>query len=227
MAVARSMESQTFVPPPIGLNTRYILWAATLLGLCLASLTLIINLSLFTINGLSEFLGLGAIAPKLNHGRWLLTTGVIAALAGLAQLLRMRSDALARKVITIRFPDELLAQTGGDTILDKFQCRARIEIDVFCRELEADIKKEPANFRDLLQTGLAVAINDPVVRYSKSKIEETLKMSLGSQVDLRDVAQIHLLKLSQKRLLKPIERSNDALDEDGLSQGLPLVNDQE
>ena len=53
---------------------------------------------------------------------------------------------------------------------------------------------------NLLESSLAVAISAPATRFSKAKIQETLKLSLGQEFNLLDVAGVTPLNLHQERV---------------------------
>ena len=53
---------------------------------------------------------------------------------------------------------------------------------------------------NLLESSLAVAISDPATRFSKAKTQETLKLSLGQEFNLLDVAGVTPLNLRQERV---------------------------
>ncbi len=53
---------------------------------------------------------------------------------------------------------------------------------------------------NLLESSLAVAISAPATRFSKAKIQETLKLSLGQEFNLLDVAGVTPLNLRQERV---------------------------
>ena len=191
-------------PPETGLNTVYLLWATTMLGATLAGVILAVNVLVATLNGFWRLFSTGPIIPDVDHVRWLLIMGLFAALALVTHLIRRRSEGLSRRVIKLKFPDEIVAQTlNADSVLEKFECRGWVEINLYGPELEAEIRQDIGPFRDLLEGGLVTAISDPVIRYSKVKIEETLKESLGARVKLSDIASVSLITLSQKRI--PVE----------------------
>lgn len=191
-------------PPSMDLNASYVLWAITTAAALLAGLGLIANLWIYVFNGIGAVYGWPVMYPDMKHARWLFASGLLSAIGGAAFFLKLRVDRGSRSITTVRLPDRLTARTtGGDAVLDKFQCRARVEIDVYSESLARAIKEDPTSVVELLQNGLRIAISDQITRFSKAKIEETLKLSLGERFDLLDVAGVTLLDLRQERVTDP------------------------
>jgi hypothetical protein len=210
-------------PPSMDVNAAYLLWAVTTVSALLAALSLVANLWIYIFNGVGGVYGWPIMYPEMNHARWLFATGLFGVLGCAGFLLKMRVDARTRSITTVRLPDRLVARaTAADPVLDKFQCRARVEIDVYSDTLARAIAGNPAGVSDILEKGLEIAISDQVTRYSKARIEETLKLSLGKEFDLLDIAGVTLLDLRQERVVDPpAERSStngtEGVAEDGAS----------
>ncbi|MDA0340506.1 MAG: hypothetical protein O3B74_02795 [Proteobacteria bacterium] len=179
----------------------YIFWAVTVVSTLLAVLCFAANLWIYTFNGIGEVYGWPVLYPEMNQTNWLVATGLFTGIGCVAQVLRLRAEAQNRAIITVHVPERIYARTTGvDPVLDKFQCRASVEIDVYTAVLAQTISRNYSSVIDLLESGLAIAISDPVTRFSKAKIEETLKLSLGQEFDLLDVAGVTLLNLRQERV---------------------------
>lgn len=201
-------------PPTMDLNASYVLWAITTAAALLAVLSLIANLWIYVFNGIGAVYGWPIMYPEMNHARWLFASGLFISLGGAAYFLKSRVEARRRSITTVRLPERLVARTtGADPVLDKFRCRAWVEIDVYSDSLARDIKGDPESVIELLQTGLEIAISDQVTRYSKSKIEETLKLSLGERFDLLDIDGVTLLDLRQERVADPPTENSEATTE--------------
>jgi len=56
---------------------------------------------------------------------------------------------------------------------------------------------------NLLESSLAVAISDPATRFSKAKIQETLKLSLGQEFNLLGVAGVTLSICAKNGCVRP------------------------
>ncbi len=190
-------------PPTMDLNVTYVLWAITAAAALLAGFSLIANMWIYIFNSIGAIYGWPVMYPDMNHTRWLFATGLLSVLSGAAFLMKMRVEAGVRSIKTIRLPKRLTARaTGADPVLDKFQCRARVEIDVYTDELVEAIRQHPEGVSNVLEKGLAIAISDQITRYSKARIEETLKLCLGECFDLLDIAGVTLIDLRQERVVE-------------------------
>ncbi len=197
-------------PPTMDVNVTYVLWAVTTAAALLAGLSLIANLWIYIFNGIGEIYGWPVMYADMNHARWLFATGLLSILSAAAFLLKMRVEARCRTITTVRLPGRLTARaTGADPVLDKFRCRARVEIDVYTDEMVEAIRQHPEGVVNVLDKGLEIAISDQVTRYSKAKIEETLKLSLGECFDLLDIAGVTLIDLRQERVFEEPHAASD------------------
>lgn len=217
------------LPPSIDLNASYMLWAITTIAALLAGLSLIANLWIYIYNGIGAVYGWPVLYPGMNPARWLLASGLLSGFGCAAYFLKSRLDAQSRSITTVRLPERLIARTTGtDAVLDKFQCRARVEIDVYSDALARTIQEDPDRVAKVLQNGLQLAISDQITRYSKGKIEETLKLSLGECFDLLDIAGVTLLDLRQERVIDPTATVSEAREpgelgsDDGANTDQPI-----
>ncbi len=190
-------------PPTMDLNISYCLWAIMTAAVLLAGFSLIANLWIYVFNAIGSVYGWPVMYPEMNHARWLFASGLLSVLAGAAFALKLRVDTRCRAIITVRLPQRLTARTSGaDPVLDKFQCRAQVEIDVYTGEMAEAIRQHPEGVANVLEKGLGIAIADQMTRYSKARIEETLKLSLGECFDLLDIAGVTLLNVRQERVIE-------------------------
>ena len=228
MSEARTVDMSRFTRSIAGLNTAYILWGACMSAAGAVGLILVLNVVIFLVNGLSEFFGLHVIVTGVDHDRWLLISMVIASIAGTAHLIRRRSDALAREIISVRFPGEIHARVDCvDIKRGDIHCRAQIEVGVHGAGLEATLRGDWKKFGGFLEVGLNAALNDPVARYSKAKIEEILTQSLAPHFDPRDLAGVRVINLSQTRMRKKPPLAASENNESRPAQGLPEVPNEE
>lgn len=189
-------------PPTMDLNISYCLWAIMTAAVLLAGFALIANLWIYVFNAIGSIYGWPVMYPEMNHGRWLFASGLLSVLAGGTYALKLRVDSRCRSIITVRLAQRLTARTtGADPVLDKFQCRAQVEIDVYTQEMAEAIRQHPEGVANVLEKGLAIAIADQMTRYSKARIEETLKLSLGECFDLLDIAGVTLMNVRQERVV--------------------------
>jgi hypothetical protein len=173
----------------------------TMTSTLLASLGLATNLWIYAFNGTGAVYDWPVLYPEMNHAKWLFASGLFSTLGLASFLLKLKVDTQSHSITTVHFPTPLTARTtGADPVLDKFQCRARVEIDVYSEELAKTISTEITEVANLLEDGLEIAIIDQVTRFSKAKIEDTLKLSLGERFDLLEISGVTLLDLRQERV---------------------------
>jgi hypothetical protein len=125
----------------------------------------------------------------------------------LAHVLRLRMVAIANAAQALPFPDEIVAAPNtGDPSVDKFECVGRVYIHVYENEIADLILANRPRVKQALSSALVIAISDPVVRYSKDKIEHTLRMGLGGLLPLKSVANVTLSELRHRvRSARPPE----------------------
>lgn len=190
-------------PPTMDLNISYCLWAIMTAAVLLAGFSLIANLWVYVFNAIGSVYGWPVMYPDMNHARWLFASGLLSVIGGAAFALKLRVESRCRAIITVRLAQRLTARTtGADPVLDKFQCRAQVEIDVYTQEMADAIKQHPEGVANVLEKGLGIAIADQMTRYSKARIEETLKLSLGECFDLLDIAGVTLMNVRQERVVE-------------------------
>jgi hypothetical protein len=187
--------------PSMDLTTPYILWMVTMASTLLASLGLAANLWIYVFNGIGAVYDWPVVYPEMNHAKWLFASGLFSTLGFASFLLKLMVDTQSRSITTVRFPTPIIARTtGADPVLDKFQCWARVEIDAYSDELAKAISTGITEVTNLLENGLKIAISDQVTQFSKAKIEDTLKLSLGERFDLLAISGVTLLDLRQERV---------------------------
>jgi len=203
MKAAPRMDLGGRPPPTMDLNISYCLWAIMTAAVLLAGFSLIANLWIYIFNAIGAVYGWPVMYPDMKHARWLFASGLLSVLAGAAFALKLRVESRCRSITTVRLPQRLTARTtGADPVLDKFQCRAQVEIDVYTQEMADAIHQHPEGVANVLEKGLRIAIADQMTRYSKARIEETLKLSLGECFDLLDIAGVTLMNLRQERVFE-------------------------
>ena len=182
-------------------NFSYVFWLMTTIMSVLAGLSLVANVGVFAVNGIGAPMGWPPVFPDMDHVRWMAVTGLLATIGTASHFVRMRSEALARAIVMVRFPDAVIAEfRPSDRILDKFVCRAIVSVGVFSLEIADKVEQELLILHADLEKGLSIAITDPVTRYSKAKIEETLKLALGRHLSSSELASVTMHSLKQKRV---------------------------
>ena len=115
--------------------------------------------------------------------------------------------AVANSTQAIPFPDEIVASPNtGDPTVDKFECLGRVQIYVYDTEVADLILANRPRIKEALSSALSLAVSDPVVRYSKEKIEHTLRMGLGELLPLKSISGVSLSELRHRvRSHRPVD----------------------
>lgn len=182
-----------------GLDFTYFLWLATVATAILASVSMLMALGLFMLNYLSDLVFGTLLVGGANYLGIMRVTGVFAGMSMLTHLLRLRMLAVANSTQAIPFPDEIVASPNtGDPRVDKFECLGRVQIYVYDTEVADLILANRPRIKEALSSALSIAVSDPVVRYSKEKIEHTLRMGLGELLPLKSISGVSLSELRHR-----------------------------
>ncbi|UUX49561.1 hypothetical protein NUH88_19445 [Nisaea acidiphila] len=193
--------------PVEGIDFTYFLWLATVATAILASVSLLLALAIYVINFIFGLIWDSPLFAGANYIGIMRVTGFFAVMSVVAHALRLRMIALAKATQAIPFPDEIVAAPNtGDPSIDKFECVGRVHIHVYENEVADLILANRSRIQQALAAALVIAISDPVVRYSKDKIEHTLRMGLGSLLPLKSISQVTLSELRHRaRSMRPPE----------------------
>lgn len=182
-----------------GFDFTYFLWLATVATAILASVSMLMALGLFLLNYLSELIFGTFLVGGANYMGLMRVTGVFAGMSMLAHLLRLRMMAVANSTQAIPFPDQIVASPNtGDIAIDKFECLGKVIINVYDTEVADLILANRPRIKEELSSALSLAVSDPVVRYSKEKIEHTLRMGLGNLLPLKSISSVTLIELRHR-----------------------------
>lgn len=186
-------------PEVEGLDFTYFLWLGTVATAILSSVSLLLALVLYLVNFAGELAFNAPIFAGTNYTGIMRVTGVFAVMSVIMHLLRLRMIALANATQVIPFPDEIVAAPNtGDPNVDKFECCGRVAIHVYETEVADLILANRSKIQKSLEAALVLAISDPVVRYSKDKIEHTLRMGLGQLLPLQAISSVTLSELRHR-----------------------------
>ncbi|MEQ8334633.1 hypothetical protein [Nisaea sp.] len=182
-----------------GIDFSYFLWLATVATAILASVSMLMAGGLLLLNYVFELVFSAPLVGGANYTGIMRVTGVFACMSVLAHALRLRMAAVANSTQAIPFPDEIVATPNtGDPAVDKFECVGRVLIFVRDTEIADIILANRSQIAEALSGALSLAISDPVVRYSKERIEHTLRMGLGNLLPLKSVSAIGLTELRHR-----------------------------
>ncbi|WP_028465462.1 hypothetical protein [Nisaea denitrificans] len=182
-----------------GLDFKYFLWLATIAAAILASVSMLMALGLFILNFICDLVFGFPLVGSANYMGMMRVTGVFTGMSVLTHLFRLRMVAVENSIHAVPFPDEIVASPNtGDPRVDKFECLGRVLINVYDTEVADLILANRERIKEALSAALTLAVSDPVSRYSKEKIEHTLRMGLGGLLPLKSVSTVNLSELRHR-----------------------------
>lgn len=201
----KSAPKKTAHAPIAGLDFKYFLWLATVATAILASVSMLMAFGLFILNFIFDLAFGIPLVGNPNYLGMMRVTGVFTGMSLLTHLLRLRLVAVENSTHAVPFPDEIVASPNtGDPKIDKFECLGRVLIYVYDTEVADIILANRQRIKEALSGALSLAVSDPVTRYSKEKIEHTLRMGLGDLLPLKSVSTVSLSELRHRmRSSKP------------------------
>jgi hypothetical protein len=192
----------------------YTLWLATTATALMGGLSLTLALVIYLIDNALMFSGGSPIFTPDNYRGMLELSAIFAAAAVGAHFLRLRLEALKNAVIVIPLPFRIVVEPPlGDT-RSRFECSCKVALGFDDERPIAPLTQKPDVLKKALENAFIVAVSDPVIRYSKQKMEKTLKVAamsvLGegvSHVEMTDVRQRRLPPQQAPAKAKPRTRS--------------------
>lgn len=182
-----------------------ITWLATIGFSSLAGLAIIVNIDVIAVQGIGKIAGWPPFFSGFNHLHWLLIAGFCAAIAVVAHLIKLRAGHLSNLVYPVELDGPVVAETRGGTADEQFRSRADITIELTTPDLVDANRNDMAMVRRLLEHGLSIATSDPINRFSKSRIEDVLKLCLAERYRLSDIHRIVLTSMRQERMVPNFE----------------------
>lgn len=181
----------------------YVLWLVSAWMAGVAACIVIAGVSALTLDITARALGRSEPIFGIDIIRVVEISLFFAAAAAAAHFLRQQVEQRAGSVQTVDLPDFIVARTGdpSDSRLD-LVATARIELRVAESILAKKIAANPGAVMTALEKGLTVALNDPVTRFSKSKVEHVLRMAAGEAVPLEHLEAVLVLGMRQQRIRK-------------------------
>lgn len=202
-------------------DINYALWLATVASSLMAIACLIANGAVYLIDVLAFFKGNGAGLGGPLHFRLFELTALFSVGALAAHFLRIRMDAMKKAAYMVALPTRIVANPPGGDAMSKFECSCQVTLAIDKPEPLQVLKLRLDLLNSALSNAFVVAVTDPVIRFSKAKMEQTLKVAalhvLGdgvSGVVISDIKQRRVpieqrRKKSQKEPTEP--RSNEAV----------------
>lgn len=194
-------ENKGETSPPRRSASLQLTWMITTGFSTLAALIIIVNIVVVAANGLGKIVGWPPLFHGFDHMLWLLMAGLCAIIAIAAHLVKLRAGQLATLVYPVELEEPVVAETRGGSASEQFRSLADITIELTTPDLVEPFRSDMAVIRKLLEKGLSIATSDPVDRYSKSRIEEVLKICLAERYKLSHIHRVVLTSMRQERMV--------------------------
>jgi len=181
----------------------YLLWLATVACALMATIAATVVGAIYVLDTILLFNGQPTIFGYSTYIRMLELGVLFGAGAVVAHLLRLRLEAIRRASILVPLPYSIVTcPPGGDTF-SRFECSCKVTLALDHERPLAKLKTHPDMLKSYLENAFAVAVTDPVIRYSKVKMEQTLR--IAAHYVLGDgVSGVIMTEVKQRRV--PVQR---------------------
>jgi len=191
-----TLPSVSLKPAGQIVDATYSLWLATVACVLMSTICLSVVVAIYILDTAVTFRGGAPLFAPDTYMRMLELVVLFGAVAVVAHFLRMRMEAIRRASILVPLPYRVVVTPpGGDTV-SKFECSCTVTLALDHDRPLAEIKLKSDLLRQVLENAFVVAVSDPVIRFSKLKMEQTMKVAahhvLGdgvSAVMLSDIRQ--------------------------------------
>jgi hypothetical protein len=192
-------------------DINYALWLATVATSLMAIACLIANGAIYLIDVLAFLKGSGAGFGNALHFRLFELTALFSVAALAAHFLRLRMDAMSKAAYMVPLPTRIVANPPGGDAMSKFECSCKVTLAIDKPEPLEVLKLKLDVLNSALSNAFVVAVTDPVIRFSKVKMEQTLKVAahhvLGdgvSGVVISDIKQRRVPLEQRQTKTKPV-----------------------
>jgi len=184
------------------IDLAYTLWLATVACALMSTISLTVVIALYLID---TTLGLGGEVPLFGPDTYL-RVFELAALFGagavVAHFLRLRLEAIRRASIMVPLPYRIVVNpVNGDTV-SKFECSCQVTLALDHERPLAELKLKSDILKTFLENAFVVAVSDPVIRFSKQKMEQTLRIA-ALHVLGEGVSAVIISEVRQRRVPIP------------------------
>lgn len=190
----------------------YMLWLVTTATALMGALSLTLALVIYLIDNALAFSG-GAPMFKPGDYRSVLELSVIFALLAIAaHFLRVRLEAARQVAIVIPLPFRIAVEPPIGDLRSRFEASCNISIALDNEGPIPILTSQPVVLKRALENAFIVAVTDPVIRFSKQKMEQTLKVAAVSVLGA-GVSYIEMSEVRQRRLPprpRPVDTAGDA-----------------
>lgn len=185
----------------------YTLWLATLATALMAVICLIANGVLYIADMMQVFAGGAGGTSGATHIRLFELTALFSVAAGIAHFLRLRLQAMRRAALLVPLPFRVVANPPGGDLMSKFECSCAVTLHLEAPEPLENLKLKREALNQALDNAFVVAVTDPVIRYSKAKMEQTLRVA-AHHVLGAGVSGVTITDIKQRRV--PRKEAADA-----------------
>lgn len=177
----------------------YTLWLATTATSLMGALCLTLALVLYLIDSAISLSGGASIFTFDNYRSMLELSAIFALLAVGAHMLRLRLEAMRRATIVIPLPFRIVIEPPIADTKSRFECSCKVSLALDHDGPVGALTSKPDVLKRALETAFIVAVTDPVIRFSKQKMEQTLKTAASSVLG-PGVSYIEMSEVRQRRL---------------------------
>lgn len=159
------------------IDVPYALWLATLAGALMATIALTVVVAIYLLDTTLSLSGNAPIFGPDTYFRVFELVALFAAVAVVTHFLRLRLEAIRRASILVPLPRRVIACPPGSDTFSKFECSCQVTLALDHERPLAELKLKSDILQSFLENAFTVAVTDPVIRFSKLKMEQTLKIA--------------------------------------------------
>ncbi len=192
---------QPVAPPPLGqiVDVPYTLWLVTVATALMAALSLILVLTIYMLDNALTLSGGAPIFAPGDYRNVLELSVIFALLSIAAHFLRLRLEASRRAAVIIPLPFRIAIEPPMGDLTSRFEASCNVAIAFDREEPIRVLTSQPDVLKRALENAFIIAVTDPVIRFSKQKMEQTLKMAAVSVLG-QGIAFLDMTDVRQRRL---------------------------
>jgi|GEM_PF-745082 len=180
-------------------DVTYTLWLATMATALMGALSLTLALVVYLIDNALAFSGGAPIFTSQNYRSMLELSVIFALLAIGAHFLRVRLEVMRKAAIIIPLPFRIAVEPPIGDLRSRFEASCSVSLALDDEKPIPALTSKPDVLKTALEKAFVVAVSDPVIRFSKQKMEQTLKVAAVSVLG-QGVSYIEMNDVRQRRL---------------------------
>jgi hypothetical protein len=186
----------------------YTLWLVTLATALMAALSLILTLTIYMLDNVLTLSGGAPIFVPGDYRNVLELSVIFSLLSIAAHFLRLRLEASRRAAVIIPLPFRIAIEPPMGDLTSRFEASCNVSIAFDKEDPIRVLTSQPDVLKRALENAFVIAVSDPVIRFSKQKMEQTMKTAAVSVLG-PGVAFLEMSNVRQRRL-PPRPRAVDA-----------------